>query len=643
MTTYKEIFGKQIKNYSSDPANNAEGQVWYNSTSGTFKTLLATAAWSAGGNLITAVFSNAGAGTQTAGLGFGGYTDGSTRTNVTVEYNGSGWASGGNLINSPASGNGAGTQTAGLAFGGAIPPGTVNTDVTQEYNGSSWTAGGSMADARRSIGGAGTQTAGLGFGGYSPGPDNETEEYNGTAWTGGGNLLTANAGIEGTGLQTAAIAFGGSPPGGTTAVAQYYDGSSWTAVTSMNTARTNLGSAGTQTLALAFGGDNGSGAVNNTETWDGSTWTEGPNLATGRQNLGSTGATSSAALAFGGQVPPPSSSLTEEYNFSTTVTTAAAWASGGNMNTARRIGGGSSGGNINSSLMFGGDTLPMGAGNPQVKVTEEYNGSSWTNGGNVGNNISGSAGAGTESAMIGATGYSTSGWTTAGASYIANAFEYNGTSWSDVTAYPTTGVGLISLGTQTASLFGGGAQGGSPGPEANQKSKLYKEYDGTNWTTGGTSNTFHSRGQSGAGTQTAGIVYGGYDAPGGNTSGRSNKLESYNGTAWTSELTGPIETAIGQSFGTESAYVYSGGQNAPIPSSPGTVGYSFTTLVYDGTTMSTSVNTATRRVIGGGDGSSGASTGMVCGGSSAYSTLSNATEEYSVETTAANVKTLTSS
>ncbi len=46
MTTYKEIFGKQIKNYSSDPANNAEGQVWYNSTSNTFKTVVASGAWS---------------------------------------------------------------------------------------------------------------------------------------------------------------------------------------------------------------------------------------------------------------------------------------------------------------------------------------------------------------------------------------------------------------------------------------------------------------------------------------------------------------------------------------------------------------------------------------------------------------------
>jgi len=41
MTTYKEIFGKPIKVVSSDPTDaGAEGQVWYNSTSGTFKTVL---------------------------------------------------------------------------------------------------------------------------------------------------------------------------------------------------------------------------------------------------------------------------------------------------------------------------------------------------------------------------------------------------------------------------------------------------------------------------------------------------------------------------------------------------------------------------------------------------------------------------
>ena len=70
MTTYKEISGKQVKNYSSDPANDAEGQVWYNSTSGTFKTVLSSGAWSSGGNLITARATGAGAGTSNISISF---------------------------------------------------------------------------------------------------------------------------------------------------------------------------------------------------------------------------------------------------------------------------------------------------------------------------------------------------------------------------------------------------------------------------------------------------------------------------------------------------------------------------------------------------------------------------------------------
>ena len=313
------------------------------------------------------------------------------------------------------------------------------------------------------------------------------------------------------------------------------------------------------------------------------------------------------------------------------------------MPAGKRVGGSSTGGSV-SGLTFGGDNVPMGQGIPQVKTTEEYNGTAWTGGGNITNNVSGSAGAGTQTAMIGATGYSfPTPWTTAGASYIANAFEYDGSSWTNVTAYPTTGVGMMSLGTQTASLFGGGAQGGSPGPEANQKSKDYKEYNGSSWTTGGASNTFHSRSGGAGGTQTAGIIYGGYDGPGGNPSGRSDKVEEYNGTAWTSAITAPKESAIGSGFGTQTAFLYSGGQESPIPNSPGTTGFSFTTLVYDGTTMRTDANTATRRVYSGADGAIGTAAGFVAGGATSYSARTTATEEYSQGSSAINVKTLTQS
>ena len=87
MTTYKELFGKYVQNYSSDPTStDAEGQIWYNSTSGTFKTVLGSyGVWSSGGNLNTARGSlgGSGSGTQTAALAIGSGSPG----NATEEWN----------------------------------------------------------------------------------------------------------------------------------------------------------------------------------------------------------------------------------------------------------------------------------------------------------------------------------------------------------------------------------------------------------------------------------------------------------------------------------------------------------------------------------------------------------------------------
>jgi hypothetical protein len=165
MTTYKEIFGKYVKNYSSDPSSDAEGQVWYNTTSGTFKSVLASAAWSSGSPLNQVRTTLAGMGTQTAGLAAGGnnFTTVSNNVSATEEYNGSGWAVGGNMGTARRNIAGAGTQTAGLGFGGYIstPPGFSN--LTEEYDGSAWAGGGNLGTARIQLGGAGTQTSGLGF------------------------------------------------------------------------------------------------------------------------------------------------------------------------------------------------------------------------------------------------------------------------------------------------------------------------------------------------------------------------------------------------------------------------------------------------------------------------------------------------
>jgi hypothetical protein len=122
MTTYKELFGKYVQNMATDPTStDAEGQIWYNTTSGTFKTAL------------------------------GSYGV---------------WSSGENLNIAQASGGSAGISTAALLFGGNTPPTTpIYTGVTQSYDGSVWTTKTSMNRGTYTLAGFGTQTAAIGAGG----------------------------------------------------------------------------------------------------------------------------------------------------------------------------------------------------------------------------------------------------------------------------------------------------------------------------------------------------------------------------------------------------------------------------------------------------------------------------------------------
>ena len=47
MSTYQKLHGRSIQAVTSDPtASAARGQIWYNTTSDTFKTGLLTEAWS---------------------------------------------------------------------------------------------------------------------------------------------------------------------------------------------------------------------------------------------------------------------------------------------------------------------------------------------------------------------------------------------------------------------------------------------------------------------------------------------------------------------------------------------------------------------------------------------------------------------
>jgi len=83
MTTFKEIRGTAVQSVSSDPSNPEVGQIWYNNSIGVLKGYaLSAAAWAAGGNMGTTRRYPGSAGTQTEGLGFGGYPGGAD-TNST--------------------------------------------------------------------------------------------------------------------------------------------------------------------------------------------------------------------------------------------------------------------------------------------------------------------------------------------------------------------------------------------------------------------------------------------------------------------------------------------------------------------------------------------------------------------------------
>jgi len=86
MAEYKGIHGTKIQNYTSDPANPLQGEVWFNDTSNSLKYFYVNpGSWATGGQLNTARKYLAGAGaSNTSALAFGGDTP--PRTAATEEW-----------------------------------------------------------------------------------------------------------------------------------------------------------------------------------------------------------------------------------------------------------------------------------------------------------------------------------------------------------------------------------------------------------------------------------------------------------------------------------------------------------------------------------------------------------------------------
>ena len=95
--------------------------------------------WTSGNNFPTGNLKDGqGTGILTAGLAWSGNGSLSPMYTLTSEYDGTNWTSGGAYPEAVISAGGSGTQTAGLGMGGYT---TERSSDSKEYNGSSWTAG----------------------------------------------------------------------------------------------------------------------------------------------------------------------------------------------------------------------------------------------------------------------------------------------------------------------------------------------------------------------------------------------------------------------------------------------------------------------------------------------------------------------
>jgi hypothetical protein len=322
MVAYTGIQGQNILIVSSDPSNPTEGQIWYNSTTNLLKGYaFVAAAWATGGNLNTARRALMGAGTQTAGLAFGG-TPGAPNnpTGASENYNGTSWTNApGTLSPAVREGNGVGTQTAALSMGGAEEPNS-SFNYVSKYNGSTWTSSTNMPTGGRTAGTCGTQTAALYIAGWDQPPGTTldkttTLKFDGTSWTTTGSVPQRQYTNQSAGTQTAALNWGGGssvPPSPITSTISF-DGTSWTSLpATLNvSSQRGLGFCGTQTAALAFGGTPSNNA---TEVWNGTSWAISANLSSARGGLaGATNAPNTAGLAFGGDDGASPVASTEEF------------------------------------------------------------------------------------------------------------------------------------------------------------------------------------------------------------------------------------------------------------------------------------------------------------------------------------------
>ena len=362
MATYRELHGKAVKTVTTNPTDTAaEGQIWFNSTDDTFKSIVIAGAWRSTTPASNGRSSPQGFGIQTAAVMAGGAT-GPGNQSYVEEYNGSGWTSGGAMPTTRQDGGSAGTEAAGVVWCGEGP---AKLNTTAEYNGTAWTVTNTYPITARGVRGSGTQTAALGCGGDTPAPaaSNVSAEYNGSTWTAGNTLPGNRVAAATSGPQTSALVTTGkdnTPNPSVSNLNTSYDGTNWTAQTVYPLSLRQAASTGTSSSANLLAGGMGAtpfgDAVTTAAIWDCSSWETTGSLGTKSTHAGYAGTSTSSLLCGGAQDYPSYPGVSQEFDKSINVITSAAWSSGTSLpgNRWNTTGAGTQ----TAGLVFGGATGP---------------------------------------------------------------------------------------------------------------------------------------------------------------------------------------------------------------------------------------------------------------------------------------------
>ena len=509
MADYKEVRGVKIRDYTTNPDNPIEGQVWYNKTDNVAKYEIPNVltSWRTGANFNTAREQLMMFGTTSLATVCGGLTP--SAQNATESWNGTSWTEVNNLNTARGGAGQAGIYNEGLVFGGQTGS---NTAACENWNGSNWTEVADLNTARSaSLTAAGTDTAALAAGGYTSSPSGvaNTETWNGSAWTEVNDLNQSRYALANgsNAPYTSCLAYAGNQGG--QILNESWNGTSWTELGDLNKARTYPGGgSSSSTSAVCFAGGNPPGHGAETETWNGSSWTETSDCNTSKNRIAGCG-TGTSALSGGGQTAPEAvQSTTEELAVNAPV---GAWSTSGSLNSAR-LDGGTAGTQTAGLIFAGGPTV--------VALTETYNGTSFTEVGdvNTGRALGGSFG--TQTAAIIAGGYGSV--PNPGSPEQTNIVEqWDGSSWTEIGDLNRSVRQLAGAGTTTSGLV----FGGDPGPGA-----YVESWNGSAWTEVGDLNQGRTSEPLGVGADnTTAICAGGY-TPGTAT---YTGTEIWNGSAWT--------------------------------------------------------------------------------------------------------------